>query len=295
MVNGNGKRPWKKKIFVPRRSAARQPRGERSDSNKRTSDRPPKCPNCGGDHSKLECTKPMSAMSDRKCFECGKPGHTARACPSKGASIKAVADGDGRVKLKSIFGLNGDGDGDVDEFGFVCVRRGNADNRPQPRKATIADAFLSSSSFAKLAALEAQEELAKTCSRASSAQKSPSGPPYRPDIARTVDTGPHDLGPRQRATCTGTITTTRTPISIPRSQASTSSIASVGHSSTSIQRNGSGELLVPLTDEQKHENIARHFPTLAKSCYNEIARARRIDDEAAMNEAIKSNRASQDV
>ena len=62
MVNGSGERDkngqWKKTTSQPRgRTATRQPRGERSDANKRVDRRPPR-PNCGGDHTKLECTKP---------------------------------------------------------------------------------------------------------------------------------------------------------------------------------------------------------------------------------------------
>ena len=41
---------------------------------------------------------PRREIQDRKCFECDKPGHTARACPSTAGSIKAVADSIGGVK-----------------------------------------------------------------------------------------------------------------------------------------------------------------------------------------------------
>ena len=53
--------------------------------------------------------------------------------------------------------------------------------------------------------------------------------------------------------------------------------------------NPDGTLKVTLTHEQKHENIAINFPNLAKTSYREIARARRLDDDAAMDDAIKAN------
>ena len=40
-----------------------------------------------------------------------------------------------------------------------------------------------------------------------------------------------------------------------------------------ILRHPDGTLKVPLTNEQQNENIAIHFPPLAKTCYREIARA----------------------
>ena len=54
----------------------------------------------------------------------------------------------------------------------------------------------------------------------------------------------------------------------------------------------------PPPEEQKVERIAIHRPELAKTCFKEIARARRRDDEAAISEAVTANkllRAPQDA
>jgi hypothetical protein len=43
---------------------------------------------------------------------------------------------------------------------------------------------------------------------------------------------------------------------------------------------------VPLTDEQRYENIAIQFPTLAQSCYREIARTRQAHATATTTTAV---------
>ena len=52
-----------------------------------------RCANCGGEHDKAVCSKPMLPMSGRKCWTCGEK-HMARDCPKKQRGpIKALEDG----------------------------------------------------------------------------------------------------------------------------------------------------------------------------------------------------------
>ena len=58
-----------------------------------------RCGNCGmKGHSSQECRKPKVPLSERPCFLCGKPGHTARYCPqappTQHGGIKIVEEQD---------------------------------------------------------------------------------------------------------------------------------------------------------------------------------------------------------
>ena len=76
-----------------------------------------KCPNCGEDHDKSECKKPMIPMSERKCWTCGEK-HMARDCPKKPRPIKAIEDGPVLAAITSS--LNGFFA--VDHEGYRAVR-----------------------------------------------------------------------------------------------------------------------------------------------------------------------------
>jgi hypothetical protein len=53
-----------------------------------------KCANCGGDHDKSACSKPVLAYGDRLCWTCGQKGCNAKTCPNKPKGpIKAIEDG----------------------------------------------------------------------------------------------------------------------------------------------------------------------------------------------------------
>ena len=118
------------------------PRPPRQDGKQGSPDKKPKCPNCGGEHTKDKCPKPTLALKDRKCFLCGKAGHTARFCKDKkskgnGQAVRSVEEqGDDFP----IFGLAAVTDG------FTTVTR---KGKPQPRGAQLGD-FLHKNSFEAL-------------------------------------------------------------------------------------------------------------------------------------------------
>ena len=144
------------------RFTARPPRTDsRPDSSKRIG-RHPKCPNCGGEHTKLECKTPMIAVSVRRCFECTEAGHTVRQCPTRkdhgagGQRTNAFSDGNGGLTMP-IFGFNDAGSEGVDEFGFTTVVAGN---RPAPRAATLADSSAHGNIFDEFAGRDAEAAVA---------------------------------------------------------------------------------------------------------------------------------------
>jgi hypothetical protein len=84
----------------------------RKDSNTRREDM---CINCSSKvHKTNECPLPRDD-SKRKCFTCGKPGHTKAQCPQNKASLKAVTNASD-AQLPSL-GLMG-------TLGFQQVKHG---------------------------------------------------------------------------------------------------------------------------------------------------------------------------
>ena len=77
------------KAAFNRVGGANNQRGDRSASRK-TETREAKCPNCGGNHSKQQCTEPLKAFKDRPCHKCGKPGHLARDCKEQPRAAHAI-------------------------------------------------------------------------------------------------------------------------------------------------------------------------------------------------------------
>jgi hypothetical protein len=64
-----------------------------ADTSKGNVARKPRCTNCGMEnHTIADCRKPIVPLKDRPCFECGKTGHSARQCPQKKRSLKALED-----------------------------------------------------------------------------------------------------------------------------------------------------------------------------------------------------------
>ena len=80
-----------------KRSSSKGNRTRPDASRKQPADllrNPRKCPNCGETHPERVCPKPSVAVSDRKCWTCGKPGHSSSQCPNRKApgGLKALTD-----------------------------------------------------------------------------------------------------------------------------------------------------------------------------------------------------------
>ena len=134
-----------------RTQRTRPPR--KNDDPKDTFGNPRKCPNCNESHPERICPKPSIAKEDRKCWTCGKSGHSSAACPNKKSSggLKAITDGPVaavEAALKSMprpmFV--------VDSEGFQRPRRPwrGKPGRPTPSKCTIAE-FVHESTWSALA------------------------------------------------------------------------------------------------------------------------------------------------
>ena len=117
---------------------------------------PRKCPNCGEVHAERICPKPSVAVGDRKCWTCGKTGHSSAQCPNKKApgGLKALTDGkvtDGKVlgsiedALRSLPKVCFH----VDREGFQQPRRPWRP-RPKPSDVTVAQ-FVHKSAWEALA------------------------------------------------------------------------------------------------------------------------------------------------
>ena len=76
-----------------------------------------------------ECRQPRAEMGKRPCFNCGRPGHLARACPdAKKAAIKAITNGDiYKAAFRGCVQV-------VDSDGFTKVP-----GRPTPQSAHVLD------------------------------------------------------------------------------------------------------------------------------------------------------------
>ncbi len=124
-----------------------------------TQRRPRKCPNCGEEHEARVCPKPPVAIADRKCWGCGRPGHSSRQCPDRNKGIRAIEDG----SVNNVSHLNGFFMVDNDGYQLVQPRaqgrRPHAAHehprRPTPSTATVAD-FISKNTFEILGIDEAQ-------------------------------------------------------------------------------------------------------------------------------------------
>ena len=139
MMQRMGFKPNGGSFSMPRAGAPR-PEGARRPP----SDRPARCANCGGlNHTKDECPKPKVPMNQRPCHECGKPGHIAANCRSKGGrNAGLVEDEDEGDDVLCM------------EFQDVCSTRRRG--RPVPRPATLAD-FVPTVTKNRFRALEADE------------------------------------------------------------------------------------------------------------------------------------------
>ena len=118
---------------------------QRQQTGNKNGDRPPralKCPNCGEEHERTQCKKPILPVSERLCWTCGKKGCTAAKCPMKG-------------KKKDTRLVDND---DTDVYNFGCmtvtapgewqeVRRGG---KPQPRGAILEDYIVDRNKFQAL-------------------------------------------------------------------------------------------------------------------------------------------------
>ena len=75
-----------------------------------------------------DCRQPRAEMGKKPCFNCGKTGHLARACPEKKAAIKAITNGD--IPKAAFLGCVQI----VDADGFTKVP-----GRPRPQFAHVID------------------------------------------------------------------------------------------------------------------------------------------------------------
>ena len=115
----------------------RQPRG------------PIRCANCGDEHPRTECNKPIVPVSERKCWTCGKKGCISSRCPEKKKS-RDVRNVESEEDMP-CFGLGMAADSE----GFTPVRKGA---KPQPRGATLGDFFSHSTKFQILGTVSDEEE-----------------------------------------------------------------------------------------------------------------------------------------
>ena len=63
---------------------------------------PRKCANCGGEHEGLKCPHPPVPVSERKCWTCGKTGHSNADCPQRKSKQQNNGKNDGRKGIKSL-------------------------------------------------------------------------------------------------------------------------------------------------------------------------------------------------
>ena len=113
------------------------------------SQRPPKCPNCGGEHEKNRCKEPMLPVSERRCWTCNKKGHSSNKCPDKSHN-KSIRTVDNEGEDMHCFGISMV----ANPEGFTQVRRGA---KPQPRGATLGDYLANVNKF-KILGEESDEE-----------------------------------------------------------------------------------------------------------------------------------------
>ena len=73
---------------------------------------PRKCANCGGTHPELKCPHPEVAREARKCWTCGKTGHSNRDCPARKAAQSGSNNSQNSRAIKALE--------DMDLFQF-CV------------------------------------------------------------------------------------------------------------------------------------------------------------------------------
>jgi len=117
---------------------ARRPRDDRRAAPK-VGDRPQRrCPNCGEQHEKKDCTKPQVAFKDRLCWTCGGKDHTSAQCTKGKGPIKAIEDGPikavaeiiEKMKLNGCFAVTNDD-------GYVAANP-RRKSRPMPIQNTLA-------------------------------------------------------------------------------------------------------------------------------------------------------------
>ena len=116
-----------------------------------------RCANCGGkDHLKDACTKAKVPIGSRPCYECGRPGHTAAQCRSKGRTNLIEDQLNLRPTSEDSLGMVGDR-GDILCVGFKEVQRRDTKSRPMPSTPTL-NAFMPTMISNKFEAFQSDDD-----------------------------------------------------------------------------------------------------------------------------------------
>ncbi len=162
------------------RDGPRKPRREQPPRDKRDVT----CPNClKKGHTSQECKEPKIASKDRKCFECGLPGHIASKCPNKDAA-RVLDDGGPAGGSKPVWmGVVASSDEVPVHRKRMIPMKHAILAKPTPKGCTLGDCM--GSAFLKMAALEQEDEEEK--SRQPSLQSASEAHPG--ETSRVPDTG----------------------------------------------------------------------------------------------------------
>ena len=79
------------------KAMAKAKAGLRPQTPPRTDARKMKCVNCGGEHATRDCSKPLVAFDQRRCFNCDEVGHNAKDCKHPKKVMMAAPEGSTQI------------------------------------------------------------------------------------------------------------------------------------------------------------------------------------------------------